>query len=172
MKVTITFAAASGVGSNLIFPVAASKQKCDLKSKDWKTSFKLLFNSSVFTFSVESSAADLVSLSLSFLPLSIFFSKSPIVPFSDIEPILFWMSLIICKTCFLFVWENVSIAASNVDIASSLPADINWEPPDFLREILFFLPDIISVLGVLFLPFQRAAVVISPFEPHCSISEP
>ena len=34
LKVTITFAAASGVGSNLIFPVAASKQKCDLKSKD------------------------------------------------------------------------------------------------------------------------------------------
>ena len=37
LKVTITFADASGVGLNLIFPVAASKQKCDLNSWDLKT---------------------------------------------------------------------------------------------------------------------------------------
>ena len=50
------------------------------------------------------------------------------------------------------------MAASNVEMASSLPALINCEPPAFFKDILSPLADNKSVLGVLFLPFQTLLI--------------
>ena len=103
----------------------------------------------------------------SFLPLSLKSSNLEIVVAVDNLPILFSISSITLLTFVLPLLsiEYILMAASNVDIDSALPALINWEPPNFFKDI-FCLPYIKSVLGVLFTPFQ-SLLVSNVDEPNC-----